>query len=175
MLPAVEVSLVQRHRHSVAQRTYRYCERFQHTHPAVIGGVDRKDRVIGVDPADASDSGKRVRALRYQLGAFACTDVFEVARRARTRGLPFLSVPDNYYDYVAGRFGVDAATVAELRELDLRYDRSPRGEFIHFYTRTVGSVSFEFVERRGDYDGYGSDNAPARLAAQRAGRLSSRR
>ena len=95
-------------------------------------------------------------------------------RRARARGLPFLSVPDNYYDYVAGRFGVAADVVAALRELDLLYDRSPDGEFIHFYTRTVGSVFFEFVERRANYEGYGSDNDPVRLAAQRAGRFSSR-
>jgi 4-hydroxyphenylpyruvate dioxygenase len=99
--------------------------------------------------------------------AFACSDVFAVARQARARGLAFLSVPDNYYDYVAGRFGVDAQTVDALRELDLLYDRSPDGEFIHFYTRTVGRVFFEFVERRGHYDGYGTDNAPVRLAAQR--------
>jgi len=100
--------------------------------------------------------------------AFACSDVASLARAARARGLQFLPVPDNYYDYVAGRFGVDAATVAELRELNLLYDRSPDGEFVHFYTRTVGSVFFEFVERRGHYDGYGTDNAPIRLAAQRA-------
>lgn len=99
--------------------------------------------------------------------AFACTDVVAVARAARARGLRFLAVPDNYYDYVAGRFGIDADTVAELRELDLLYDRSPDGTFVHFYTRTVGSVFFEFVQRVGDYDGYGTDNAPVRLAAQR--------
>ncbi|KAA0102408.1 sugar phosphate isomerase/epimerase and 4-hydroxyphenylpyruvate domain-containing protein [Mycolicibacterium sp. P1-18] len=99
--------------------------------------------------------------------AFACTDVVAVARAARSRGLRFLAVPDNYYDYVAGRFGVDADTVAELRELDLLYDRSPAGAFVHFYTRTVGSVFFEFVQRVDDYDGYGTDNAPVRLAAQR--------
>jgi 4-hydroxyphenylpyruvate dioxygenase len=102
--------------------------------------------------------------------AFACTDVVAVARAARARGLRFLSVPDNYYDYVAGRFGVDAEAVAELRELDLLYDRSATGAFIHFYTRTVGTVFFEFVQRIGDYDGYGTDNAPVRLAAQRASR-----
>jgi len=124
---------------------------------------------LNVAPHVLDDSGLP------QHVAFACTDAFEVARRARARGLPFLSVPDNYYDYVAGRFGVDAATVAELRALDLLYDRSPDGEFIHFYTRTVGSVFFEFVERRGNYDGYGTDNAPVRLAAQRPGRVSSRR
>ena len=107
--------------------------------------------------------------------AFACTDVVGLARAARARGLIFLPVPDNYYDYVAGRFGVDAETVAELRELDLLYDRSPDGEFVHFYTRTVGTVFFEFVERRGHYDGYGTDNAPVRLAAQRAVRLDAER
>ena len=100
--------------------------------------------------------------------AFACSDVVGLARAARARGLPFLPVPDNYYDYVAGRFGVDAETVAELRELNLLYDRSVDGDFVHFFTRTVGSVFFEFVERRGHYDGYGTDNAPVRLAAQRS-------
>lgn len=123
---------------------------------------------LNVAPHVLDDSGMP------QHIAFSCSDVFEVARRARARGLAFLSVPDNYYDYVAGRFGVDAEAVAAMRELDLLYDRSPDGEFIHFYTRTVGSVFFEFVERRGHYDGYGSDNAPVRLAAQRAGRFSSR-
>ncbi len=99
--------------------------------------------------------------------AFACTDVIALARRARAAGLEFLAVPDNYYDYLCGRFGLDAAYVAELRGLDLLYDRDADGHFVHFYTRTVGSVFFEFVQRFGRYDGYGVDNAPVRLAAQR--------
>ncbi len=40
------------------------------------------------------------------------------------------------------------------------------GEFLHFYTATVGSVFFEVVERRGSYDGYGAPNAPVRHAVQ---------
>ncbi len=106
-------------------------------------------------------------AVMPQHVAFACTDVVAFARAARSRGMRFLAIPDNYYDYVAGRFGVDADTIAELRELDLLYDRSTGGAFIHFYTGTVGKVFFEFVQRIGDYDGYGADNAPVRLAAQR--------
>ena len=106
-------------------------------------------------------------AAMPQHVAFDCSDVIGLARAARSRGMRFLSVPDNYYDYVAGRFGVDPDTVAELRELDLLYDRSADGAFIHFYTRTVGTVFFEFVQRIGGYDGYGTDNAPVRLAAQR--------
>ena len=42
------------------------------------------------------------------------------------------------------------------------------GEFVHFYTATVGEVFFEVVQRRGGYDGYGAANAPVRLAAQHA-------
>lgn len=100
--------------------------------------------------------------------AFACSDVIALARAAAAAGLVFLTVPDNYYDYLSGRFGLPDATVAELRELNLLYDRSPDGgHFIHFYTRTVGTVFFEFVQRFGGYDGYGTDNAPVRLAAQR--------
>ncbi|BBX71447.1 VOC family protein [Mycolicibacterium psychrotolerans] len=57
--------------------------------------------------------------------------------------------------------------MAELKALNLLYDRGPDGHFVHFYTRTVGSVFFEFVQRFGHYDGYGTDNAPVRLAAQR--------
>ena len=99
--------------------------------------------------------------------AFACDDVIAVARAAADNGLPFLAVPDNYYDYLSGRFGLAGERVAELKALNLLYDRSPQGEFIHFYTRTVGTVFFEFVQRIGGYDGYGTDNAPVRLAAQR--------
>jgi 4-hydroxyphenylpyruvate dioxygenase len=101
--------------------------------------------------------------------AFSCADVIGLARAARANGARLLAVPDNYYDYLSGRFGLDDATVAELRELDLLYDRDDGGEFVHFYTRTVGTVFFEFVQRRGSYDGYGADNAPVRLAAQRGG------
>ena len=90
--------------------------------------------------------------------------------RAADRGLAFLPVSDNYYDYLRGRFGLGAHDVAELRELNLLYDRSADGHFVHFYTRTVGSVFLEFVQRFGAYDGYGTDNAPVRLAAQRAAR-----
>ena len=101
--------------------------------------------------------------------AFGCSDVIGLARSARERGAKFLPVSDNYYDYLTGRFGLDDTTVAELRDLGLLYDRDESGgEFVHFYTRTIGTVFFEFIERRGDYDGYGIDNAPVRLAAQRA-------
>jgi 4-hydroxyphenylpyruvate dioxygenase len=101
--------------------------------------------------------------------AFACDDIVAVARAARARGLRPLPVPANYYEDIAARFGLDADLVEVLRSLDLLYDRDAGGEFLHFYTGTVGDVFFEVVERRGGYDGYGAPNAPVRLAAQLAG------
>jgi 4-hydroxyphenylpyruvate dioxygenase len=100
--------------------------------------------------------------------AFACDDIVALARRARERGLRFLAVPDNYYDDLDARFDLDADLLETWRSLGLLYDRDADGEFLHFYTATVGEVFFEVVERRGGYDGYGAPNAPVRLAAQMA-------
>ncbi|MGP9760054.1 TIM barrel protein [Corynebacterium sp. AOP12-C2-36] len=88
------------------------------------------------------------------------------ARRARRRGLEMLPVPDNYYDDLVARFNLDEDTVAELRECNVLYDRDDHGEYLRFYTGTLGTMFFELVERRGDYAGHGVDNTPVRLAAQ---------
>lgn len=100
--------------------------------------------------------------------AIRTDDVFAAARRARERGIEHLRVPANYYDDLDARFGLAPELLDALRDLDLLYDRDSDGEFVHFYTRTIGGVFFEVVERRGGYDGYGGANAPIRLAAQRA-------
>jgi 4-hydroxyphenylpyruvate dioxygenase len=78
----------------------------------------------------------------------------------------FLPIPANYYDDLAARFGLDEELLDLLREHQLLYDRSAAGEFLHFYTRRVGAVFFEVVQRIDGYDGYGADSAPVRLAAQ---------
>lgn len=98
--------------------------------------------------------------------AVSCTGIVELARAARDRGLNFLEIPDNYYEDLKARFGLEDGFLAELKDLDLLYDRNRSGEFIHFYTPTLGDVFLEMVERFGDYDGYGAPNAPVRLAAQ---------
>lgn len=98
--------------------------------------------------------------------ALACTDVVAVARRARERGLRPVPVPDNYYDDLRARFGLDEATLTLLREHQLMFDRSETGEFWHFYTPRIGRVCFEVVQRVGGYDVYAGDNTPVLLAAQ---------
>lgn len=98
--------------------------------------------------------------------AFAVDDLVATARAAKDRGLEFLPIPANYYEDLDARFQLDPDFLATLRDLDLLYDRDGDGEFLHFYTATVGSVFFEMVERRGGYDGYGAANAPVRHAVQ---------
>lgn len=104
--------------------------------------------------------------------AFSCTDVVGLARRARDAGLAFLPVPANYYEDLRARYGLPEDRLAELAELDLMYERDAEGAFLHFYTRRVGRVFLEVVQRIGGYQGYGGTNAPVRLAAQ--DRLSTR-
>ncbi|MCC3265056.1 bifunctional sugar phosphate isomerase/epimerase/4-hydroxyphenylpyruvate dioxygenase family protein [Arthrobacter gengyunqii] len=98
--------------------------------------------------------------------AFACRDVVALARQARQRGLDFLPVPANYYEDLQARFRLGDDMLDVLQSLNLLYDRDEDGEFLHFYTATVGNVFFEVVERRARYDGYGAPNAPVRLASQ---------
>ena len=98
--------------------------------------------------------------------AFSSTDAMAAARAARARGLRPLPIPANYYDDLLARFDLPAGVVEEMHELGVLYDRDGDAEFTHFYTRTVGTVFFEVVQRRGGYDGYGAANASVRLAAQ---------
>lgn len=95
-------------------------------------------------------------------------NAIEAAQHAKDRGLSFLPIPSNYYDDLDARFGLDPEFLESLRALNLLYDRDEGGEFIHFYTPTIGDVFFEIVQRIGGYDGYGAANAPVRLAVQRS-------
>ncbi|GAA0973951.1 4-hydroxyphenylpyruvate dioxygenase [Nocardioides aquaticus] len=113
---------------------------------------------LNVAPAVSRDYPEHV--------ALHCTDIWAVASRAAGRGMAFLPVPDNYYDDLAARFGLDPGLLDRLRSAQLLYDRDGAGEFLHFYTRRVGRVFFEVVQRLDGYDGYGADNAPVRLASQ---------
>ncbi|GAA1787972.1 sugar phosphate isomerase/epimerase and 4-hydroxyphenylpyruvate domain-containing protein [Pseudarthrobacter sulfonivorans] len=118
------------------------------------------------DAAD-SDGGRCGQRKTYQEHiAFAVDDLVATARDCKARGLEFLEIPANYYEDLDARFGLAPEFLATLQELNLLYDRDDDGEFLHFYTATVGSVFFEMVERRGNYDGYGAPNAPVRHAVQ---------
>ncbi len=119
---------------------------------------------LAVGPAPTEDE------TRAQHIAFATDDVVAAARRFRAAGGSLLPMPANYYDDLAARYELTEGELATYRELGILYDRDAQGEFRHCYTRTVGRVFFELVQRDGGYQGYGAQNAPVRLAAQHAQR-----
>ncbi|RAY12737.1 sugar phosphate isomerase/epimerase and 4-hydroxyphenylpyruvate domain-containing protein [Actinomadura craniellae] len=101
--------------------------------------------------------------------AFATDDIFRTARALRDRGAPLLDVPANYYDDLDARLALDPALLAALREHNVLYDRDGDAEYFHLCTEILGSrIFFEIVQRSAGYTGYGTANAPVRMAAHRA-------
>ncbi|BCT78187.1 4-hydroxyphenylpyruvate dioxygenase [Sinomonas cyclohexanicum] len=141
------------------------------TRPRSGEGQGRAVRLaLNLAPWIQSDSVRGSRTDTFQEHiAIEVADLVDHARAARRRGLPFLPIPANYYEDLDARFGLDPSFLATLRELDLLYDRDAEGEFLHFYTATVGSVFFEVLQRIGGYDGFGAPNAPIRHAVQHRG------
>ncbi|MCX7319775.1 MAG: TIM barrel protein [Hyphomicrobiales bacterium] len=102
--------------------------------------------------------------------AFGCDDIFAAVAEMRQRGALFLRIPDNYYDDVDAKYGLDPALMSALRDNQILYDRDGDGdgdgEFFQIYTHAFDDrFFFEIVERR-NYQGFGAPNAGIRLAAQ---------
>ena len=103
-----------------------------------------------------------------QSVAFATDDAVATARALRAAGAPLVAVPANYHDDLDARLDLDPGLLADMRECGLFYDEDERGSYLHLVTEVLGSrVFFEVVQRIGGYDGYGTVNAPIRMAAHR--------
>ncbi len=98
--------------------------------------------------------------------AFSTDDLFGFVKKARAAGVEFLAIPENYYDDLESRYDLAPELLAQMRELNILYDRSETGEFFQIYTATFDDrFFFEILERR-NYTLYGAANTPVRLAAQ---------
>lgn len=98
--------------------------------------------------------------------AFRTDDILATASRLSELGMETLSIPGNYYDDLAARFGLDDALLQRLAAFNILYDRDEGGEYFQLYTRAfVKRFFFEIVQRSG-YAGYGANNSAIRLAAQ---------
>ena len=100
--------------------------------------------------------------------AFGCLDIVATAEAIRAAGLDILPIPENYYDDLEARFALPDDVLAELKSLNILYDRDGDGEFFHIFTTTFADrFFFEIVERRHGYTGFGAPNAAIRLAVQK--------
>lgn len=99
--------------------------------------------------------------------AFASRDIFATAARLKAAGVALLEIPENYYDDLEARFGLEPDFLERLRRNGLLYDRDEGSAFLQLYTLPfAGRFFFEIVERRGAYGGFGAANAAVRLAMQ---------
>lgn len=102
-----------------------------------------------------------------QTIALHSDDAVASVAAARAAGVAFLPVPANYHDDLAARLDLPPAQMAQMRALDLMFDRDADGDWLHARTLpTAGGIAFEIVQRIGAYGGFGVVNAPVRLAVQ---------
>jgi len=98
--------------------------------------------------------------------AFSSDDIFETVDFCQKNGVEILPIPENYYDDIEARFGLEPQLLDRLRAGNILYDRDDEGEYYQAYTTTFANrFFFELVERRA-YRGFGAANAPIRLASQ---------
>jgi 4-hydroxyphenylpyruvate dioxygenase len=98
--------------------------------------------------------------------AFSSDDIFETVAFCQKNGVEILPIPENYYDDIEARFGLEPQLLDRLRAGNILYDRDDEGEYYQAYTKTFANrFFFELVERRA-YRGFGAANAPIRLASQ---------
>lgn len=127
---------------------------------------------LNVSESTRTGTGRFVSALagagvhHVALGTADCAAVVDAAA---TRQAPLLDIPENYYEDLGARFGLDDAELEALQRRHLLYDRDAAGGvFRHVYTQAFRErFFFEVVERAGGYSGFGAANAAVRMAAQR--------
>jgi 4-hydroxyphenylpyruvate dioxygenase len=106
-----------------------------------------------------------------QYVAFATDDIVATATWLRAAGAPLLPVPANYADDLDARLELAPGLLAAIREHGLLYDQDEHGGYLHLATIVLGQrVFFEVVQRTAGYDGYGTADAPVRMAAHRRAR-----
>lgn len=99
--------------------------------------------------------------------ALSTPEIGRAASALEALGAPVLPMPENYYDDLAARWGLDDAALAELQRHGLLYDDDGAGRFWHLYTDAFWDrFFFEVVQRSGGYAGFGAANTPVRAAAQ---------
>lgn len=98
--------------------------------------------------------------------AFDTDDILVAAAAMRDAGLEMLPIPDNYYDDLEARLGLEPELVGRLRALGILYDEDEGGTYCQLYTRAFQNRFFFEIVQRDGYGGYGAGNAPIRLAAQ---------
>jgi 4-hydroxyphenylpyruvate dioxygenase len=138
-----------------------------------VTGPDRAVR-LSLSVATLRRGGWSPAVPDPQYIALRTDDIAVTAARLRASGAPLLPVPANYADDLDARLDLAPELMAAIRSHGLMYDEDEHGGYLHLATVVLGDrVFFEVVQRLGGYDGYGTADAPVRMAAHRRARAGS--
>jgi 4-hydroxyphenylpyruvate dioxygenase len=99
--------------------------------------------------------------------ALSTGDIVDTVRKLRANGVPFLTVPDEYYDDAKERVGEVDESWDELAELGILVDRDDEGYLLQIFTEPVEdrpTLFYEIIQRHGA-TGFGVGNFKALFEA----------
>ena len=93
--------------------------------------------------------------------ALGTGDIYGAVETLRTKGVPFQTVPDTYYEQIDQRLPGHGEDMARLAANRILIDGAPTqggGLLLQIFTQTViGPIFFEIIQRRGN-EGFGEGN-----------------
>jgi 4-hydroxyphenylpyruvate dioxygenase len=93
--------------------------------------------------------------------ALGTGDIYETVEDLKTKGVPFQTVPDTYYEQVETRLPGHGEDLARMSANRILIDGAPTkdgGLLLQIFTQTViGPIFFEIIQRRGN-EGFGEGN-----------------
>jgi 4-hydroxyphenylpyruvate dioxygenase len=120
---------------------------------------------------DKSQIAEYLEAYRgegIQHIALATADIYRTVEALAARGIPFMGVPDAYYEAVDARVPGHGQDLARLKRDRILIDGMPergQGLLLQIFTDTViGPIFFEIIERKGN-EGFGEGNFRALFEA----------
>ena len=84
--------------------------------------------------------------------AVSTDNIIETVGALKSRGVEFLHIPSDYYDYVLDRVGAIDEDLKPLKELGILIDRDDQGYLLQIFTKPVvdrPTVFFEIIQRKG--------------------------
>jgi len=100
--------------------------------------------------------------------ALATDDIYAAVENLRGNGIPFMDVPDTYYEAIDARVPGHQESLARLRQDRILIDGAPArgaGLLLQIFTHTViGPIFFEIIQRKGN-EGFGEGNFQALFEA----------
>ncbi len=99
--------------------------------------------------------------------ALLTEDIIKTVSALKASGVPFLSVPDSYYEALPKRVGEIKESIDEIRSLGILVDRDQEGYLLQIFTQPVEdrpTLFFEVIQRKGSR-GFGKGNFKALFEA----------